>query len=785
MPDAGDRATGGLPLADIRRLAAGASAPLLAAACAMRDVGHGARISYSRKVFIPLTKLCRDSCHYCTFAQPPRRGEPCFLSIDAMVAIAEAGRAQGCTEALFTLGDKPELRYVAARRELDSLGYANTLSYLAAAARAVVERTGLLPHLNPGVLTDADVAMLRPYAVSMGIMLETSAERLSKRGGPHFGSPDKWPAVRLATLDALGAQSVPTTTGLLIGIGETRAERIEALLHIAERHRRHGHVQEVIIQNFVAKPGTRMAQHPDAGEDELLWTIAVARLILGADANIQAPPNLAPGRVERLIAAGINDLGGISPVTIDHVNPERPWPDIALLTARLAAIGHELVQRLPVYPAWLRDAPRWLAPEIRRLALAGADGSGLVREDDWEAGVSTQLPAAVPALHVAPRFDAILRAATKGQPLHEAQVVELFEARGAAAATLCDAADALRSQTVGDEVTYVINRNINYTNICSFKCSFCAFSKGKTHAALKGRPYDLDLVEIAARAQTAWERGATEVCMQGGIHPRYTGQTYLDIVAAVRAAVPDIHIHAFSPLEISQGAQTLELSLETYLARLRDAGLNSLPGTAAEILDDDVRPLLCPDKLDTRQWLQVVETAHRIGLPTTATIMFGHVDQPRNWARHLLAIRDLQQRTGGFTEFVPLPFVAREAPIFLKGGARAGPTWREALAMHAVVRLVFHPHLPNIQTSWVKMGPDGAAAALRAGANDLGGVLMDESITRAAGARHGQQLTPARMQQLIRAAGRQPRQRGTLYQRIAGDAGHRHHGDAVVVEVAQ
>ncbi|WP_374632149.1 5-amino-6-(D-ribitylamino)uracil--L-tyrosine 4-hydroxyphenyl transferase CofH [Ferrovibrio sp.] len=747
-------------------------ADLLRQAAALRDAGHGRRISYSRKVFIPLTKLCRDVCHYCTFAETPKPGVPAYLSIDAVLRIAEQGRRAGCHEALFTLGDKPEARYAAARDALAALGHDSTLSYLAEAAGAVLDKTGLLPHLNPGVMTKAEMAMLRPVSASMGMMLESAADRLCERGGPHFGSPDKAPSVRLQTIEAAGELAIPFTTGILIGIGETRAERIDALRRIGELHERHGHIQEVIVQNFRAKPGTKLAGADEPDLQELLWTIAAARIILGPEMNIQAPPNLTPDFYGTLVGSGLNDWGGVSPVTPDHVNPEAPWPEIEALAKATAATGHLLVERLTIYPAYARDPQRWLDARVRPAMLLMSDAEGLARTENWAPG----LPISETALadfnrtpYLAAVDRTIARAvdqATAARRLDTTDIMRLFQARDRDFRHVCEAADTLRRETVGDVVRYAVNRNINYTNICYFRCTFCAFSKGKTHDDLRGKPYDLALDEIARRVTEAWERGATEVCMQGGIHPDYTGQTYIDICHAVKRAVPDMHIHAFSPLEISQGAATLGIGVSEFLQRLRDAGLGTLPGTAAESLDDAVRAIICPDKISAGEWLNVIEAAHKVGIRTTSTIMFGHVEGLDSWALHLLALRDLQERSGGFTEFVPLPFVAMEAPVFRKGGARRGPTLREAVLMHAVSRLALHGQIANIQTSWVKMGETGVRLCLQSGANDLGGTLMNESISRAAGTQHGQELPPPAMRALIRSVGRIPQQRDTLYRPV-------------------
>jgi FO synthase len=725
---------------------------LLEPARRLREEGHGRLVTYSPKVFIPLTKLCRDVCHYCTFAAPPKRGERAYLTAGEVLEIARAGAAAGCREALFTLGDKPERRYRVAREELAALGCATTIAYLARMCRLVLEETGLLPHANPGVMTREDLALLREVTASQGIMLETVADRLSERGGPHFGSPDKWPAARLETLRLAGELRVPFTTGVLIGIGETREERIEALLAIRDLHERYGHVQEVIVQNFRAKPGTRMAGHAEPSLDELSWTAAAARLVLGPEMSVQAPPNLSYGDFPRLLEAGINDWGGVSPVTIDHVNPEAPWPEIERLERATRAAGLELAARLPVYPRYLDSA--WIDPSVLPHALHAADSLGFAREDEWAAGEARPIP-------FVPR-DA-LPVDTRDE-LAEEEIVRLFRARGDERDRVFAAADRLRREVVGDTVTYVVNRNIQYTNVCYFRCGFCAFSKGKLAENLRGPAYLVPLEEIVRRSEEAWERGAVEVCLQGGIHPAFDGDYYRSVVRAIKQAVPGIHVHAFSALEIWQGAATLGLELEEYLTLLRDEGLSSLPGTAAEVLDDEVRRVICPDKVTTDQWLEVHDTAHRVGLRSNNTIMFGHADRPEHWARHLLRVREQQRRSGGFTEFIPLPFVHMEAPMYLKGRARPGPTFGEFLLMHAVSRLALHPWITNVQVSWVKAGPDGVSAAFRAGVNDLGGTLMNESISRAAGASFGQEMPPERMEAMIRSAGRVPRQRTTLYE---------------------
>jgi FO synthase len=713
-------------------------------------------VTYSPKVFVPLTTLCRDVCGYCTFARPPRRGERAYLTEDEVLAIARAGRAAGCTEALFTLGDKPERRYRVARDELAALGCETTIDYLARCAGLVLAETGLLPHLNPGVMTRGELERLRTVSASMGIMLETTAERLAARGGPHWASPDKQPARRLETIRLAGELAIPFTSGILIGIGETRAERLEALLALRALGEEHGHIGEVIVQNFRAKPGTRMAGHPEPSLDEHLWTIAAARVLLGSGWHVQAPPNLAFDDFPRLLDAGIDDWGGVSPVTIDHVNPEAPWPELERLAAATRSRGLELAARLPLYPEHVGDLGRWVDEAVRPHVLRASDGMGLAREDRYAPGEPVDVPFLV--RRDAPPLE------LSGDELGEDELVRLLETRGAERERVLAAADRLRRAVKGDEVTYVVTRNIQYTNVCYFRCGFCAFSKGKLAANLRGPAYLVPLDEIVRRSVEAWERGAVEVCLQGGIHPAFTGDYYAEVVSAIRDAVPALHVHAFSALEIWQGAATLGVGLDAYLARLRGLGLGSLPGTAAEILDDEVRAVICPDKVTTSQWLEVHDAAHRAGLRSNVTMMFGHVDGPRNWARHLVRAREQQRRTGGFTELVPLPFVPMEAPIFLQGRARRGPTFGEALLVHAVARLALHPWIENVQASWVKLGPDGVRQALAAGVNDLGGTLMNESISRAAGSEWGQELPPERMEALIRSAGRVPRQRTTLYE---------------------
>lgn len=779
---------------------------LLDHASRIRDAGLAAAgrpgvITYSRKVFIPLTRLCRDRCGYCTFATAPAKLPSPFLSPDEVLAIAREGAAMGCKEALFTLGDRPEDRWPVAREWLDAHGYDDTLSYVRAMAIRVLEETGLLPHLNPGVLTWRDFQRLKPVAPSMGMMLETTSTALfTEKGGAHHGSPDKDPAVRLRVLEDAGRSNVPFTTGILIGIGETILDRAESIFAIRRVAREYGGIQEVIVQNFRAKPDTAMRGMPDADLQELAATIAVTRLVLGPRMRVQAPPNLIGDEYGLMIRAGIDDWGGVSPLTPDHVNPERPWPHIDDLASRTAVSGFDLRERLTIYPEYVRAGEPWLDPRLLThvSALAADDGmaldvnpsghpwqepdggfaaSGRVdlhtevdttgrttdrRDDfdnvygDWDA-LRDRLPTAVSI--TGDGAEALRQAARDPLALTDAQAESLLSLTGEALDELCALADGLRREVNGDDVTYVVNRNINFTNVCYTGCRFCAFAQRRTDADA----YTLSLDQVADRAEEAWAAGATEVCMQGGIHPDLPGTAYFDIARAVKARVPDIHVHAFSPMEVINGASRTNLSIEDWLTGAREAGVDSLPGTAAEILDDDVRWVLTKGKLPTREWIDVITTAHRVGIPTTSTMMYGHVDNHAHWIKHIRLIRRLQEQTGGFSEFVLLPFVHHSAPIYLAGIARPGPTADENRAVHAVSRLLLHGAIHNIQCSWVKLQDDLCRQVLAGGVNDIGGTLMEETISRMAGSENGSYKTISELRQMVELSGRPLRQRTTEY----------------------
>ena len=793
---------------------------LMASAARVRDAGLAAAglsgiVTYSKKVFIPLTRLCRDRCHYCTFATTPGRLDAPYLSPDEVVDIARRGAELGCKEALFTLGDRPEERWSAARDWLDAHGYDSTLGYVRAMAIKVLEETGLLPHLNPGVLSWEDFQRLKPVAPSMGMMLETTSREIFENpSGAHFGSPDKDPAVRLRVIEDAGRSTVPFTTGILVGIGETYQDRIDAIFALRKMSRQYGHIQEVLIQGFRAKPDTAMRSSDDLEAEELLAAIAVSRMVLGPGVRVQSPPNLVePEDVARLLAAGVDDLGGISPLTPDHVNPERPWPQLDSLTEWVATAGFELRERLTAHPPYLAEP--WLDPRLRAHVSALVDpATGLAREEaiprglvwqepdgglesagrtdldtaidtegrrtetrsdfdsaygDWGSLVvsdeaktrGTGSPALAPRERMRPEYAAALHEAEiRGPAMSDATALILFDPEpGAEIDGLAELADGIRRERVGDTVHYVVNRNINFTNVCYTGCRFCAFAQRRTDADA----YSLSLDEVGTRAEQAWSVGATEVCMQGGIHPDLPGTAYFDLAAEIKRRLPEMHVHAFSPMEVLNGATRSAMSIHDWLAAAKEAGVDTLPGTAAEILDDDVRWILTKGKLPAAKWVEVVTTAHKLGIRTSSTMMYGHVDTPAHWLGHLRLLRAIQEDTGGFTEFVPLPFVHQSAPLYLAGVARPGPTMTENRAVHAMARILLAGAIDHIQTSWVKLGTDGSRLMLAGGADDLGGTLMEETISRMAGSQHGSLKTVDELEEIAVGAGRPAMQRTTTY----------------------
>ena len=768
---------------------------LLADARAIRDAQFGSRVTYSPKVFIPLTMLCRDKCGYCTFAQPPARLENPYLSAEQVLAIAKQGARMGCHEALFTLGERPELRYDVAKDWLKANGFDSTVHYLHDMAALVLKETGLLPHANAGALYKDELALLRKVSPSQGMMLESLRDDLEC----HRGAPDKEPQRRLDTLQWAGELNIPFTTGILVGIGETREDRIDALEAIAASHAKYGHVQEVIVQNFLPKPRTGMQHEAPCPEDEYLWSIAAARIILPSSIHLQAPPNLSDD-FSILLDAGIDDWGGVSPVTADHVNPERPWPALDKLRDVTEAKGKSLAPRLTVYPEFVFDPEKWFDSSLDFAMMDRSDAEGLARDDSgqvwpekvtaadvvhdgaevvlvghrstqWYSGANNAPPMLIPfermgeGEKITGPVAEVLRGVELGHRINEQEIVTLFGARGPEVRAIAHVADDLRKQIVGDEVSWVHNRNINYTNVCTFKCRFCGFSKGPLSLNLRGTPYLLTLDDIAERAKEAWDLGATEVTLQGGIHPDFDGDYYIDVTRAVKDAVPDMHVHGFTALEVTEGAKRLGESLFSYITRLKEAGLASLPGTAAEILDDDIRNIICSDKINTEEWLDCHQVAHEAGLKSNITIMFGSVEHPLSWAKHIVRTRALQEITGGFTEFIPLPFVHMASPIYLQHKARRGPTFRETLLMHSIGRIAYRGLIDNVQVSWTKIGQEGAQQLLRAGCNDMGGTLMNENISRAAGANHGQLMTEESFRAIAEPIGRSLRQRTTTYGR--------------------
>lgn len=727
-----------------------------------RQESFGHLVTYSPKAFFPLTMLCRDRCGYCTFAKAPANIKAPYMTLAEIRELGVRARSAGCREALFTLGEKPELRYKTARTFLESQGYRTTTSYLEQACRVALRELDLLPHPNAGALSKHEMASLKEVSVSQGMMLESLRGDLAA----HRLAPDKAPKRRLDTIKFAGELKIPFTTGLLVGIGETEQDRVRALTELARLHNTYGHIQEVIVQNFVPKAATAMAHCDSPSQETHIRAVALARLLMPGDVHIQVPPNLTDELLP-LMGAGADDLGGISPITVDHVNPERPWPEIEIIAKTLSKMDLELVPRTPVHPNFV-NKDGFVSDKVKPYLLRHIDSEGYAREDEFFSGVASE---ATPKIWLSPErsrvrhelkevFDTVLRR----EDLDESQIKTLFLARGGLVREIAALADEMRKEIIGDDVTFVMNRNINYTNICTFRCRFCAFSKGPMSLNLRGNPYLLSNEQILDKVGQAAEAGATEVCLQGGIHPKFNAEYYVSLIESISRNFPLMHIHAFSALEVLQGATRSNMDIRDYLTLLHSAGLKTLPGTAAEILDEPVRQVLCPDKLSTSQWLEVHEIAHEVGLRSNVTIMFGSVEDPSSWVRHIARTRDLQRRTGGFTEFVPLPFVHMGSPIYLKGSSRRGPTFRETVLMHAVGRLAYANSIRNIQVSWVKLGAANVQTLLRSGANDLGGTLMEESISHAAGSEHANMLSVREMHQIVSPLQRRLKQRSTLYE---------------------
>lgn len=744
---------------------------LLDAAGRVRDAGLAARgragvVTYSRKVFVPVTHLCRDRCHYCVFVDTPgglaRRGIAPYMEADEVVALAAQGAALGCREALFTLGDRPEDRWPAAREWLDARGYASTVEYLHHLGTRVLAETGLLPHMNPGVMTWGELQRLRPVSPSMGMMLETTSRDLwAVRGNVHYGSPDKDPAVRLRVLADAGRSRVPFSTGLLLGIGETYADRVQTVLAIRDVHARFGHVQETIVQNFRAKPRTAMQGAPDLGTQEYVAAVAVTRLLLGPDAVVQAPPNLTDaGELALLLRAGVDDWGGVSPLTPDHVNPERPWPHLDDLARLTAASGFTLRQRLTVHAPYVHDRERWLDPALHAHVAAHADPAGLADEQapvrglPWRPVVLAGTAAdgtgtGGPAVLVDDVRRALARAEDDPAGLTDAQYATLLGADGADLEALTVLADAVRADVVGAELTYVVNRNLDAT-----------LWRGDGDE----RPDALGPAEVAALVDEAWSLGATEICAQGAVPASAGPEGYLDLARAVKAARPGVHLHAFRPAEVDDGARRTGTTRAAYAAALRDAGVDTVPGTGARILDDTLRAVLSDgQEVSVADWLDLVAAAHRAGLRSTSTLVYGHLEGPEHVVRHLRLLAALQDATGGFTELIPMPFVPGDAPPHVARLTRGGPSPRETRAVHAVARLALHGRVDHVQAAWPKLGVDGALAVLAGGADDLGGVLLDGTLRPDAGPEQGLQLTEADVARVAATLGRRVRRRSTTY----------------------
>lgn len=770
---------------------------LLALAGALRDAGLAASgrpraITYSRKVFVPLTTLCRDRCHYCVFVDTPgqllKKHKPAYMSPEQVLGVVRQGQAMGCKEVLLTLGDRPEDRWPEARAWLDEHGFASTLDYVAHIARLVTAETGLLAHANPGVMSAEELRMLRPTAPSMGMMLETTSRRLFEEPGQvHYGSPDKDPALRLEVIDAAGRERVPFTTGVLIGIGETLRDRAESLVAIRDAHARHavngqGHVQEVIVQNFRAKPRTAMQGAPDADLLEYVAAVAVARLVMGPRMRIQVPPNLSDAaEFELLVRAGADDWGGVSPLTADHVNPERPWPHLDDLAERTAELGFELRERLTAQPEFVLDPETWIDPGLRPAVAALADpATGLAAvegaSDDLGSlsegapATETKRPeAAGRSEHVSSRSSAVAepvegRSTTDGLrsgvrriaeaaaadplALDDAEWVALLEATGDDLDALAATADDVRRYTVGEAVTLVVNRNLTSSGL---------------RANPSTDPGTFTLDDVGAIAADAADLGATELCVQGRLADDVDPSGYLDIARAVKAAAPGIHLHAYRPQDVRDLADRGGLGLEDALAALREAGVDTVPGTGVKVLSERVRALVAPGDLEVDRWIEGITAAHHAGFRSTSVLFYGHVETAAERIAHLRRLRELQSATRGFTEFVPIPLPGPAGGVPLVAGRSPLDEHR---AMVAVARLLLSGSIPHIQIPWTRVGREASVVLLQSGGDDLGGTLLDGRVRPEAGIEHGLELPVTDAAALVAPLFRPFRLRTTTYGQV-------------------
>lgn len=744
---------------------------LFAAAAALRDeglvlAGRPGVITYSRKVFVPLTTLCRDRCHYCIFVDTPgqllRKHRPAFMSPDEVLQVVRQGQALGCKEALLTLGDRPEERWPEARDWLDAHGFASTLDYVGHIARLITAETGMLAHLNPGVMSAAELASLRPTAPSMGMMLETTSRRLfDEPGQPHFGSPDKDPAVRLQVIDDAGAARIPFTTGILVGIGETARDRAESLIALRDAQARHGHVQEVIVQNFRAKPRTAMQDVPDADLLEYATVVASARIVMGPRMRVQVPPNLSdPAEFDLLIGAGIDDWGGVSPLTADHVNPERPWPHVDELAARTADLGYELRERLTAHPEYVRAPEAWIDPALHTAVAALADpASGLARAVSPSSAVRALTDAAPAAAApqgatrtMAQGVRALAeRAAADPLQLDDHEWVALLEATGDGLDALAATADTVRRFTVGEAVSIVVNRNLTSSGF---------------RAAGATAPDEFDLADAAGIAADALDLGATEICVQGVLPATEDPQAYLDIARTLTTAAPGIHLHAYRPQDVWDLADRGGLGLSGALAAMREAGVHTVPGTGVKVLSERVRGIVAPGDLDIDRWTEGITAAHEAGFRSTSVLFYGHVETAAERVAHLRRLRTIQDRTGGFAEFVPIPLPGPQGGVPLVAGRALLDEHR---AMVAVARLLLSGSIPHVQIPWTRHGRTISAVLLQAGGDDLGGTLLDGRVRPETGIEHGLELPLADAERLVRPLFRPLRQRATDYREPAAE----------------